>query len=298
VACAKTREQIKRIQFKTKKIVGGSMLGGYSTKHRGSGFDFDQVREYAQGDDLRFIDWKSTARNNKLLTKQYFIERNYRILIALDISASSFMGIGQRSKYSYLSEIAAIFSLVAEYGKDEVGLILFSDHINFQLPIKRGKAHSLKILEAIFSIDTQIDINNYRAGTNLDFLFQEISREFNKKSLVVVISDFIDEHDYVSKLKALQARHDVVVVRYLDELDRVMPSIGILPICDAEGGTYGMLDTRFAVDHNSELSLALKDRVGKQDKFLRSCGIDILPIGPDAHPVQEVVKFFRKRLTY
>lgn len=290
-------EQIRQIQFKTRKALSGAMVGSCSTKYKGSGFDFDQVREYVQGDDLRFIDWKSTARANKLLTKQYFIERNYRILIALDVSSSSFVGTGSRSKYSYLSQLAAIFSLVAEYNRDEIGLILFSDQINQELPIKRGKAHNLKILETIFGCESKANIGKV-SGTNLDFLFQKLGQNLRKKSLIVLISDFIDEHDYTAKLRALQVKHDVLVVRYLDQFELAIPNVGILPISNPETGVCGMLDTRFAHDHNSELSLSLKNRVRAQDELFRSCGIDFLQISSSVDPVQAVVKFFKKRLTY
>lgn len=297
VVCKKVIEQIKQIELKTKKVLSGKVIGSASTKHKGAGFDFDQVREYVQGDDLRFIDWKSTARASRLLTKQYFIERNYRILIALDVSSSSFVGIGQRSKYDYLSEIAAIFSLVAEYNKDEVGLVLFSDKIDVQLPIKSGKAHNFKILETIFGLELKADMSSL-SGTNLDFLFQKLGQILKQKSLVVLISDFIDEHDYAAKLKALQAKHDVIVVRYLDQLDQLIPNVGILPISDPESNRQAMLDTRFLDEQHAGLNLALKNRIKQQDELFRSCGVDLLQIGSTAHPALEVVKFFKKRLTY
>lgn len=297
MVCQKIIAQIKQVELKTRKALSGAMLGSRSTKHKGAGFDFDQVREYVQGDDVRFIDWKSTARAGKLLTKQYLVERNFRILIALDVSGSSFVGTGPRAKYAYLAEIAAIFSLVAEHSGDAVGLILFSDQINVQLPIKRGKAHNFKIMETIFGFEVSVD-HNKSAGTNLDLLFQKIGQELKQKSLVVLISDWIDEHDYFARLRALQVRHDVLVVRYLDQLDQAVPKIGILPICDSESGAQGMLDTRFVHAHNSELSLVLSNRVKQQDEFLAGCNIDLLQLSSTAQPVLEVIKFFRKRLTY
>ncbi len=297
MVCKKVIAQIKQIQLKTKKVLSGKITGSCSTKYKGAGFDFDQVREYVQGDDLRFVDWKSTARASKLLTKQYFIERNYRILIALDVSGSSFVGTAQRLKYSYLSEFAAVFSLVAEYNKDEVGLILFSDQIDFQLPLKRGKAHNFKILETIFGVEAPIRDESL-PGTNLDFLFQKLGQILTQKSLVVLISDLIDEHSYVTKLRALQAKHDVLVVRYLDQFEQAIPNLGLLPISDAEGKGQGMVDARFTNYSSSKLNLALEMRIKEQNQMLRSCGIDLLQVGLDTQPALEVVKFFKKRLTY
>ena len=129
-------QQIWRIQLKTRKILSGTMVGDHSTANKGVGFEFDQVREYQQGDDVRFIDWKSTARTGKLLTKQYFEERNHNLMILLDVSASSFVGRSSSGKFGFMAELAAIFALVAEYSKDGVGITLFSDQIDFLIDCK------------------------------------------------------------------------------------------------------------------------------------------------------------------
>lgn len=283
-------EQIWQIQLKTRKTLSGMQLGELRALSKGSGSDFDQVREYVQGDDLRFIDWKSSARAGKLLTKQFFADCNYRILIALDVSASSFVGTGERTKYGYMSELAAIFALVAEHNKDSVGLVLFTDQIELQLPVMQGKEHIFKLLTAVFTYGMQV---HREAKTDLGFVFKKLAQNLKQKSLIVVISDFIDDHDYQKSLKQLQCRHDVVAVRYLDIYEQQLIPAGILPIMDPETGQTGVINTQ-----KTNLNLCLKNRVSKQDQLLRGCGIDVLQINDLSVSVVEIVKFFRKRLVY
>lgn len=282
-------QQIWQIQLKTKKMLSGTLVGDKKAARKGHGFEFDQVREYEQGDDLRFIDWKATARTGKLLTKQYFEERNHNILIALDVSASSFMG----DKYQILSQLAAIFALVAEHSKDNVGLVLFSEQIDLKLPIKRGSAHVMRLLETIFDFKNQAKYQK-PAGTNLELVLNELAKNLKTKSLVVLISDLIDMHDYQKPLKGLRSRHDVVVVRCLNRFEEQLPKVGLLPMSDPETGDTAMLDTR----QNNWLNEILKSRIVQQDLLLRACGVDLLNIYNETHAVGEVIKFFRKRLMY
>jgi uncharacterized protein (DUF58 family) len=282
-------QQIWQIQLKTKKVLSGTMIGDKRAARKGHGFEFDQVRDYAQGDDLRFIDWKATARTGKLLTKQYFEERNHNIMIALDVSSSSFTG----GRYHLLSQLAAIFALVAEYSKDNVGLRLFSDKINLKLPIKRGSGHVMRLLETVLAFKNQV-VANQPAGTNLELVLNDLAKSLKTKSLVVLISDLIDSHDYERALKGLQIRHDVVVVRCLNHYEQQLPNVGLLPMVDPETGEVAMIDTR----KSGGLNEILKTRLAQQNLLLRSCGVDLLDVHHEDQAVAEVVKFFRKRLMY
>lgn len=281
-------QQIWRIQLKTRKILSGTMVGDHSTANKGVGFEFDQVREYQPGDDVRFIDWKSSARSGKILTKQYFEERNHNLMIMLDVSASSFVGRGQVGKYGFMAELAAIFALVAEYSKDGVGLTLFSDQIDLQIPASRGRAHTFNLMQSIFSFKPT------RVKTDLNFALGSLVKTLKQKTLIFVISDFIDDSDYQRSLKLLQYRHDVVAVRCLDKHEKSLPNVGILPVLDPETGEVAMIDTR----QNSVASTAIKSRLLQQEAMFRRCGVDLLEIRDQNKAVSEVVKFFRKRLMY
>ena len=281
-------QQIWRIQLKTRKILSGTMVGDHSTANKGVGFEFDQVREYQPGDDVRFIDWKSSARSGKILTKQYFEERNHNLMIMLDVSASSFVGRGQVGKYGFMAELAAIFALVAEYSKDGVGLTLFSDQIDLQIPASRGRAHTFNLMQSLFSFKPT------RVKTDLNFALGSLVKTLKQKTLIFVISDFIDDSDYQRSLKLLQHRHDVVAVRCLDKHEKSLPNVGILPVLDPETGEVAMIDTR----QNSIASTEIKSRLLQQEAMFRRCGVDLLQIRDRNKAVSEVVKFFRKRLMY
>ena len=285
-------QRIKQLQIKTRKILSGTMLGDRSTATKGSGLEFDQLREYQSGDDLRFIDWRATAKTGRLLTREYFEERNHNILIALDISSSSF----KYGKHSYMSELAAIFALVAEYGKDMVGLVLFSDQIHVEKQISGGGCHTFKILETIFNF-TQ-PVQPYK--TDLSCVFDYLKQKIKCKCLVIIISDFIDYNNYQRLLKAAVMRHEIVAIRCLDEMERSLPDVGIIPVIDPETGAMTTLDTRtkFGAGLKGGINYILHNRVEAQNQFFKRNRIDLLQINNWQQMVPEVIKFFRKRLIY
>jgi len=283
--CKEIYQQIWQIQLKTRKILSGTMVGTNRTANKGAGFDFDQVRDYAQGDDLRFIDWKSTARVGKLLTKQYYEERNHNIMIALDVSQSSFVG----NKYKLLSNLAAVFAIVAEYSKDNVGLTLFSDQINLKVPIKNGRTHVFSLMEQIFGYQP-IEKN----GTNLTLLLNDLAKSLKQKTLIILISDLIDSSEYQVALKTIKMRHDLILARCLASYEQQMPSLGIVPIIDPETGETGFLDAR----KSKTINLILQERLKRQDLLIKNSGVDLLQINDEAQMIPEVIKFFRKRLVY
>ena len=145
-------EKIKHITLFTKRLMRVNLLGHSRSLVKGSGLEFDQLRDYQIGDDVRAIDWNSSARMNKLLVKQFNDERHRTLIVALDISASSFYGSHDVLKQTILSQIAALIGYAGFLGKDEVGLILFSDRVECYIPLRKGKAHIQLILEKIFSL--------------------------------------------------------------------------------------------------------------------------------------------------
>lgn len=284
----KVAAQIWKIQLKTRKVLSGTMVGDHSSANKGVGFEFDQVREYQQGDDVRFIDWKSTARTGKFLTKQYFEERNHNIMIVLDVSASSFAVEGQGCKFDFMAELASIFAVVAEYGKDNVGLTMFSDKVELQTPIAKGRVHTFNLMKTIFSFKPSM------STTNLELLLKHLVKTLRKKTLIVLISDLIDDTNYERTLKQLQHRHEVVLVRSLSKNEVCLPNVGILPVVDSETGELAIIDTRLGRHPNHELALRLK----RQDAILKKCSVDILDVANHSSAISEIVKFFRRRLVY
>lgn len=286
----KIKLKIQQVRLNTKRLVGSSGLGARSVNQSGVGFEFDQLREYQQSDDIRFVDWKSSARAGKMMTKQFFDERNQLVTIALDISGSSFTGTLGRSKFAWMAELAAIFTLVAQSNRDQVGLVLFSDQIDLHLTARAGAGHTQHILEQIFS---QVDTGVKSAGqTNLKQVLARLGKVLPKKNLILLISDFIDQSDFYYELRLLNQRHDVVAVRWLDKFEHELPLVGLLPVCDPESGESGLLDLR-EIDKVDQI---LTGRISLQDKRLRSCGVDLLRVSDLQQAIGEIIRFFQKRV--
>ena len=170
-------KHIKRIEIHTKRLLRGSLVGQSSSAMKGSGFEFDQIREYQQGDDVRFIDWKSSARINKLMVRQYIEERSRSIILAVDVSASVFFGSAQHSKHEVMVELAAVIALVGDLAKDRVGLFLFSDKVELFIPPNSGQKHVRFILEKLFSYKPKHKL--HRHCLTMYYKKNEVDKEMN-----------------------------------------------------------------------------------------------------------------------
>ena len=148
-------KKIKEIELRTRRVMNGTLVGGHVTKQKGSGFEFDQIRAYSYGDDIRFMDWNSSARSGKLLVRQYLDEKNRTIMLCLDVSASTFFASTQDRASDIMQQVTAVLAFACEAGQDNVGLILFSDVIEKFIPPSRGHKHTMYLMETIFSFQPQ-----------------------------------------------------------------------------------------------------------------------------------------------
>ena len=283
-------KKIKQLEIHTKRILSGSLVGDYSTAIKGSGFEFDQIRDYQHGDDVRFIDWKSSSRMNKLLVKQYLEERNRTICLVLDASSSGFFGSGEQFKYEFISEIAGTLALVSEYGKDLTSLIIFSEDVDVYIPPGKGNKHVKKIMESIFSFD-----NKQNKKTNLDAPFKFLAKMNRRDTITFFISDFIA--DIPEKLlKIVSKKYDCIAIRCLDKNEIEFPEIGLIDIVDPETSEKLVLST------NSRGGLLLNEllnrRIVEQNNVFKKNGVDLLDLRLDRPFIGDIVRFFRKRLMY
>lgn len=281
--------KIRLIEIETRRLLSGSFVGDYSSAKKGSGFEFDQIRDYQMGDDVRFIDWKSSARANKLLVKQYIEERNRTVVIAVDISASSFYAISDRFKIEVLNEIAAVLALVADYGKDKACLMMFSDHVEVFLPPASGRAHIHKIMEKLFTHKPKSQ------ETNINCVFDMLSRIARKDSIVILLSDFISEISE-KKLSIASRIYDLVAIRCLDAGEHSIPSVGLFSLEDIESGKSVLIDTR----RSGEILINdfLQERAKKQEGIFKKFGIDLLDVTTQKPYVSDMIFFFRRRMIY
>ncbi len=281
------KKKIKLIQIHTRKVLSGNLIGDYTTAIKGTGTEFDQIREYQQGDDVRFIDWKSSARSGKLLVKQYFEERDRAIIIVVDASASLFFSSNSEFKYEISSQIASVLAIAGYYSKDKVGLVLFNDQVIKFIPPKLGYSHSYHIMETLFGVEQN---NN---STDIKIALEFVSKNIKKKSIVFLISDFITDKDFQKSLKIVSNNFDLIAIRCIDNLEKKLPESVFLNLKDIESGKESTVN----MNHYSNLILA--KRVDDQNKLFKKNKIDFIDINVrNKNFVNDIVLFFKNRMVF
>lgn len=280
-------KKIQEIKIRTRRAMHGTIAGSHVTKQKGFGFEFDQIRGYSYGDDIRFIDWNSSARSGKLLVRQYLDEKNRTILLCLDVSASTFFAGKQNQTSDIMQQVAAILTFVSEFGQDAVGLILFSDHIEKFIPPSRGHKHSLMIIEAIFSHKP------VSKKTDMNVLCNYLVESYKKQALAIIISDFIYDHAIESSLKVLAYKREVIAIRCLDKLLFDMPSVGYIWGEDPETGQISLLS--FNKVYRENIQKKLQSRILEQNQLLQKYNIDYVDLAIDKNFLSELILFFKQR---
>lgn len=279
---------IKQLEISTRRLLKGSLLGAARSKIKGTGFEFDQIRDYQVGDDVRSIDWKSSARMNKPLVKQCVEERTKTIFIAVDVSSSSMTGSDLYNKWLMHIDIAAVLALVGGYCNDQVGLILFSDTIELYIPPVRGRYRAQFLMQTLFTYSL-----SKHKKTNMNALLQYSASLRKKNSMLLIISDFIDDfsQDYLSIVGKM---YDTIVIRCLTAQERLLSSCGFLTMNDIETGQQQLIDLR--ASKIDAINALLKKRCDDQTKFFMRCGVDILDIERGENYCSDLVAFFQKRI--
>ena len=281
--------KIKQLEIFTRRLLNGSLVGDSRSAIKGTGFEFDQIREYSYGDDIRFIDWKASARNNKLLVKQYIEERSRTIFLAVDVSYSSIFGSGACSKQDRIAEIASVLALVAQHGKDHVALLLFSDVIEEYVPPGNSLSHVHHVMERLLSHTAK------QSKTDISVALKHLLHTKKRDAIVFLISDFID--DGLGAYLAQAAKcYDLIAVRCLDENEVAMPTVGFLTVHDLETGEMVEIDVR---NDRSRVKKFLAARVDAQNKLFKQYGVDLLPVCPKKSDyLADMIKFFARRMMY
>lgn len=274
--------KIRHIQIKTRRLLTGSASGDYLTKQKGYGLEFDQLREYQVGDDVRFIDWKSSARMNKLLLKEYREERNRTVMLLVDISKSSLFGSGKQRKADVMADIASALALSADYSKDAVGLILFSDKIDYFMPPARGRHHVMALMKEVYGAQAQGD------ATNINAAMQLLGQLKRTDTIAFLISDCIDE-SYEKQIHVINARYDLVIIRCLDKREQRLPKGFHIQLQDIETGQELFVKS-------DALSISA-ERLQQQNRYFKKYGIDCFDVTCDKQYINDLVMFFQRRVT-
>lgn len=281
--------KIKHIEIYTKRLLCGSMVGDSRSAIKGSGLEFDQIREYQVGDDVRFIDWNSSARMDKLLVKQYIEERNRTILLAVDISKSNSFSSNEQLRSDLIAQIASVLAIVAEYGKDYVGLLLFSDVPEVIMPIKRGRHHTRALMETVFTYQAK------HIKTDINVALSWAASQKRKDAIFFIISDFISD-SFEKNLGIVSSMHDIVNIRVSDKNEITLPNVGFLEIQDPEADIVNVIDTRGKqIVH---LNHYLKERREKQNNIFTRSATDCIDITNGQPFIGDLIRFFRRRMRY
>ena len=280
-------KKIQEIKIRTRRVMNGTLVGGHVTKQKGSGFEFDQIRAYSYGDDIRFMDWNSSARSGKLLVRQYLDEKNRTIILCLDVSASTFFASNQNMSSDVMQQVAAVLGFVAESEQDNVGLILFSDGIEKFVPPSRGHKHTMFLMETIFSYTPE------QKKTDLNVLFVYLVESFRREAAVFVISDFIADN-FEQTLKHVVCQREVIAIRCLDAVEKHVPVAGYVWGQDPE--TQEMTLLHLSKSGAMNLQDSLNHRLNQQNDLLRQNRVDIMDLKADENFIQTLVLYFKQRM--
>jgi uncharacterized protein (DUF58 family) len=287
-------KKVRQIEIRTNRLVNDSLAGEYHSVFKGRGMDFDEVREYVPGDEVRAIDWNVTARAGRPFIKKFTEERELTILLVVDVSASGNFGSGRQSKRQMAAELASVLAFSAIRNNDKVGLVLFSDQIEQYIPPKKGRQHVLRVIREILFFEP------HSRGTNivraLDFANQVTSR----RAIMFLVSDFELPNqdralaDVRRAVRLASRRHDVVALHIHDLREAELPDIGQLAIEDAETGDLIELDTTDERVRSRFAELA-QARIEDLRRALAAEGVDALNLDTREPYEPALRSFFKNR---
>ena len=324
--------QVKRIQLTTGRQVADVLAGAYVSVFKGRGVEFDEVRPYVPGDDVRTIDWNVTARVGAPYVKRYIEERQLTVMLLVDVSASLDFGSANRSKREAAVELSALLAFSAIENDDKVGLLLFQDHVDEYIPPRKGQKHALRVVREVLSwgsfmrgaspsgspalpgqkaptggsslkelprrvrelfVNLVVRRRRLRRATDIAAALEFCRRVLPRRSILFLVSDYLDD-GYLTVLSNANRKHDVVAVRITDARESAIESAGLVTLEDAETGARMLLDT-----NSPAVRAALRDdaqaRTEALERDLRNVGVDLVTIDAAQSVVEPLVRFFRMR---
>ena len=293
-------KKIRQIEIRTNRIVSETLAGQYHSVFKGQGMNFDEVREYQPGDDVRAIDWNVTARMNHPFIKKFVEERELTVMLLVDLSGSGAFGSGSQSKRELAAEIASVLAFSAIRNNDKVGLILFTDTIEKYIPPRKGRRHVLRVIRDILFFEPQ------RHATDINQALEFLSRVILHRAVVVVLSDFLLRHGTstdaenfqglsLPALRQANRRHDVVAVTIADRYELELPPLGWLVLQDAESGDVVEVNTSSARNRQLFQTRQAESRV-EVLRLLRNAGVDSIQVLTDQPYASALSRFFETRV--
>jgi len=284
---AELLKKVRKIEIKTRGLSNHIFAGEYHSAFKGRGMSFSEVREYQYGDDVRAIDWNVTARFNHPYIKIFEEERELTVMLLIDVSQSSFFGTTNQMKNEMITEICAVLAFSAINNNDKVGIIFFSEKIEKFIPPKKGKKHILRIIREL------LNFKPYNKGTNIQEVLRYLNNVMKKRSIVFILSDFMDK-DYEDSLRIATKKHDVAGIHVFDTRDHSLPNIGLVRMVDAETNQVMWVDTAKKKVRDSYKNWYEHNYKYFKETFLKG-GADMVSIGTNESYVEALLKFFKNR---
>ncbi len=294
---AELLRQIKRIEIRTQRVVSSLASGAYRSAFKGSGLEFDEVREYSPGDDVRVIDWNVTARAGKPYIKVFREERELSIMLLVDTSGSmrfgAIPGVSPRAKLALAAEAAAVVAVTALRNRDRIGLVRFADTTQLHLPARKGRGHALRVVREVLSAPETC------ATTALAHALDELMLVAHRRTVCFVVSDFLlpdaaAAQRFARALARAGGKHDVVGLRVADPAETDLPA-GRAPLvlADPEGGGEAVLANSPAARQRYRAAWA--DARAKVQANFRAAGCDLVELSTDQGATTALQRFFRER---
>ena len=281
-------KKVRKIEIKTRRLSENLFGGEYQSTFKGRGMTFSEVRKYEFGDDVRSIDWNVTARYNEPFIKIFEEERELTMMLVVDISASEFFGTSIKFKRELITEISATLSFSALQNNDKVGVILFSDQIELFIPPKKGKSHILRIIREL--IEFKPNSKRTSISTALSFLMRVIK----KKSIVFILSDFIDS-DYENSIQLVSKKHDLTGIRIYDKIESNIPNLGIVPFRDNETSVINYVNTN-SKSFKSNHAINYYKKVNYFEESFKKNGSGQISCQTDEDFVKKLLSYFKRRI--
>ncbi len=278
-------QQVHKIELQVRRLMQSLAAGDVRSKVRGIGFELNQIREYQHGDDIRFIDWKGSARSGKMLIKECFEEQSRTIVVIIDGSATEFYGSQEHLKFSVMAQAASALALAGVLHKDRVSLVVATDQRNFIIPAKTGRKAVYAMIEKLF------ETKQSQQRPVVKNVFKSLVEKFKKDALVFILSDFIDQ-SWEQEIKKVSRLFDIVAIRCLDKNETSSFLFGPLAVADMDGGTSIQLTPAQLQDFQEDFAR----RLDTQKKLFSTYQVACLDIQSNYNFIDDMIVFLKKRL--
>lgn len=280
-------KQVKHVELVTKKKSSAILSGEYKSRFKGQGMQFSDFRQYQYGDDIRHIDWRTTARHQDAYVKTFEEERELSIVFAVDISQSNSFGSTGRSKREAMAIALACLGFSAIANGDRVGLLLFTDKVERFVPMRKGRKHILRIIDELLTFEGS------SKTSSLDPALTFLSSAMKQGGVAVFASDFFADFDR-KKLEILSKKHDLICLRAIDERDLELPNVGLIRIEDPETGETALLSTNSS-SFREQYAKSQQDHKQRTEQIIRKAGASYVDLATHADPSRVLHQFFQSR---